>query len=97
MRIIAGRDRGDGGIKILDRNAFEILRLKTLPGPAAGAGATIAKGAADAVVVAGAGQQRVELLGGRLSAVKSKRQRLTHWHSEPVGVLEQLLDYLAVE
>ena len=54
MLIVAGGDRGDGGVEIGNRGPFQVLRLQSFAGPAAGGGAVVAEGAAHAVVGAGA-------------------------------------------
>ena len=91
MLIVAGRNRGDRGVEILDHRTLEVLRLKTFTSPAPGRCAVIAEGATDAIVVAGARQQGIELLDGGLCAAGPKFQNAMHWRRKLV-IPEQLLN-----
>ena len=96
MRDVAGRDRGDCGVEILDSRTFQILRLETLAGKAPSGSAVIAERATDAIVAVGAGKQRVDLLDRRLSAAEPEFQHAAHGRRKRI-VAEQLFDRLAIE
>ena len=70
MRVVAGRNRSDRRVKILDNGALQVLRLKTFSSPAASGGAVISEGATHAIVVTGAGKQGVDFLDGGLGAAE---------------------------
>ena len=53
MRVIAGSDRCDRSVEILDNRAFQILRLEAFAGPTAGGRAMIAEGASHTIIIAG--------------------------------------------
>ena len=78
MRNVAGRNRSDRRVEILDSRTFQILRLETLAGKAPSGGAVIAEHATYAIVAVGAGKQRVDLLDRRLSAAESEFQHAAH-------------------
>ena len=76
--IIAGGNGSDRRIEILDGRALQVLRLETFAGPAAGGCAVIAKGTANTIVIAGTGEQRIDLLDCCLSAAEAQLQRPLH-------------------
>ena len=66
--------------------ALQILRLKTFAGPAAGGCAVIAERAADAIVVAGARKQRVDLLHRGLRAAEPELEHAPHRRRQQLGI-----------
>jgi hypothetical protein len=74
MFVIAGRDRSNGGVNILDSRALQVLRLKPLTGPAPRGCAVIAECAAHTLIPAGAIKQRINLLDSGLCTAEAKLQ-----------------------
>ena len=95
--IVAASNRIDRRSKIIDGGTFQVLRLEAFAGPAPGGSAVITKGTAHAIVVAGAGQQRINFLYCCLGAAKAQLQHPLHRRRHQLGILQQLLDRLAVE
>src|SRR5262245_60174205 len=96
MLVIAGGDGINRRGKVADNGALQVLRLETFSSPAAGSGAVIAEGTTHAIVIAGAGQQSVDLLGGSLRTTEPELQHAPHgWRQ--LFIAEQLLDRLAIE
>ena len=96
VRIVAGGNCSDRRVEIVDGRALQVLRLETFAGPAAGGCAVIAEGATHAIVITGAGKQRIDLLDGSLCTAKPQLQRPLHLRRQS-GIEQQLLDRLLVE
>ena len=96
MVVVAGGDRGDGGVEISDDGPLQVLRLHSFAGPAASRGAVVAEGAAHSVIGAGALQQRVNLLGRGLRATEPQLEHTAHRRRQ-VLVFQLALDRLAVK
>ena len=75
---------------------FQILRLKTFTSPSASAGTVVAKGAADAIIIAGTGEEGVDFLYSRLGAAQPQLQSPTHGWQQIVA-LQLFPDRFAVE
>ena len=96
MRVIAGRNGGNGSAEIFDDGTLHILRLKTFSRPAASGGAVIPEAATHTVVVAGAGKQGIDFLDGALGTTKPELQHAAHLRRQLL-ILEQALEGAAVE
>jgi hypothetical protein len=94
--VVAGRDRGDGGVNILGDRTLQVLRLETFTGPAARGCAVIAKRAAHTMIRTGATKQRIDLLDGGLRTAETKLEHAPHRRRQ-IFLLELPLDRLAVE
>ena len=86
------RDRGDGGVEILDNRALQVLRLKSFTDPAAGGGAVIAESTADAIVITGTGEQGIDLLHRRLSTAEPQLEHPLHRRRQLLCVRQLPLD-----
>ena len=76
--IVAGGNCGDSSMEIVDNWPFQILRLKSLTCPATGGGAMVAKRTANAVVITGTREQRIDLLDCCLSTAEAQLQCPLH-------------------
>ena len=96
MLVVAGGDRGDGGVEICNDGPFQVLRLQSLAGPTAGGGAVIAEGTTYTIVGAGTLQQRVDLLDRGLCTPKPQFEHPPHRTRQALA-FQLALDRPAVE
>src|SRR5262249_36974078 len=78
MLIVAGGNRGNRSVDILDSYALQILRLESFTRPSAGGGAVITEGTTHAIVVASTGKQCINFLGGSLGAAQAELEDAAH-------------------
>ena len=78
VRIVAGGNGSDCRLEIVDGRALQVLRLETFTGPAAGGCAVVAKRTANAVVITGPREQRIDLLDCCLSTAEAQLQCPPH-------------------
>ena len=92
VRVVASGDCSGSSDEILDDRPLQILRLEPFSTPSAGAGAVVAKCAADPIVCAGTGEQRVDLLHRRLGAADPELQHTLHRCRQLFSPLQLPLD-----
>ena len=96
MLIIAGRNRGDGGVNILDNRTLQVLGLVSFTGPSAIGCAVIAKCAAHTMIRTGATKQRIDLLDGGLRTAEAELQ-YAPYRRRQIFPFKLPLDRLTVE
>src|SRR5262245_20531260 len=76
--VVAGCDRSDGCIKIINDGALQILRLDAFSYPAAGSCTVVPEGTADAIVITSTGEDGIYLSCCRLGTVDPELENTTH-------------------